>query len=81
MGSLDRSPTEKLADCRRDGLVIFALGVVCDGAGGAGRRAREFCRPGSLVKSSDGTRSDESEGVPITSSELFSFNDRRAEDR
>ena len=39
--SLDRSSTEKLADCRSEGLIIRGSGLVCDSGGGPGRR-REF---------------------------------------
>ena len=39
--SPDLSPTEKLADCLRAGLVILVSGLVCDNGGGPGRR-KEF---------------------------------------
>jgi hypothetical protein len=42
----------KLADCRKVGVTVFALGVVCDMMGGPGRR-REFWYPVALVESSD----------------------------
>jgi len=48
----DRSPMEKLADWRSDGLIIFAFGVVYDKGGGPGLR-KEFWYPEALVESSD----------------------------
>lgn len=47
---VDRSPVEKLADWRNDGLIIFALGVVYDNGGGPGRRS-EFWYPDAFVLS------------------------------
>ena len=38
---IDRSPMEKLADWRKEGLIIFAFGVVYDSGGGPGL-LREF---------------------------------------
>lgn len=37
----ERSPMEKLADWRKEGVIIFAFGVVYERGGGAGLR-REF---------------------------------------
>lgn len=30
VGTFDLSPTEKLADCRRDGLIIAVFELICD---------------------------------------------------
>ena len=38
VGFPNRSPAEKLADCRRVGLNILGSGLVCESGGGAGRR-------------------------------------------
>lgn len=76
--SLERSSTEKLADCRRLGLIMRMSGLVLEKGGGAGRR-REFWYPLALVESIV-LRPPVASTDPLTSSsELFPFKDWRAE--
>jgi len=67
-----RSPIEKLADWRKDGLIIFEFGLVYDSGGGAGRR-REFWYPEAFVLS----RVLRVPGCALNSSEVFSSKDWR----
>lgn len=78
VSSLERSSTEKLADCLRLGLIIRVSGLVLEEGGGPGRRS-EFWYPEALVESSAPVPLDGFKGPLANSSELLPFRDWRAE--